>query len=62
MIIKAIAWDENDKPTLYKSSEVYTIVNNKRVLANPGFIAPTLEEIVALVQHSECSFESIWVG
>ena len=61
MIIREIAWDKNDQPTLYKSSAVFTMVDGKRVLANPGFIAPTLQEVATLVQHSECSFESIWV-
>jgi hypothetical protein len=62
MIIHAVAWDKDDQPTLYRSNAVYTYVDDKRVLASQGFEAPTLQEIVSLVQHAEISFKSIWVN
>ena len=62
MTIQCIARDKYDRPTMYKSSAVYTIDSQgNRVLASEGFVAPTLEEIAKLVQHAECSFASIWV-
>ena len=61
MTIQCIARDKDDRPTLYKSSAVYTYVDGQRVLASEGFIASTLEEVVRLVQHAECSFKHIWV-
>ena len=61
MIIKAVEWDNNDKPTRYVSSAVYTLVDGKRTLVSNGLVADTLEEIVSLVQHAECNFDFITV-
>ena len=61
MIIKAVEWDNNNQPTKYMSSAVYTIKDGQRVLASNGIVAPTLEEVVALIQHAECSFDHIWI-
>ena len=62
MIIKIIERDKDNNPTLYQSSAVYTIQNGQRVCVNAqGFIAPTLEEVVSLVQKAECDFDFIAV-
>lgn len=62
MIIQCIARDEYDRPTMYRSGAVYTHNSaGERVLASKGFEAPTLEEVVKLVQHAECDFDHIWV-
>ena len=48
MIITPIAWDKNNKPTMYKSGPVYTNVNGYRIWVSDGYTEPSVLRIIWL--------------
>lgn len=45
MVINAVAWDNENNPTLYRSGAVYTTINDKQVWVGSGYEGSTVGQV-----------------